>query len=135
MAAEMLQPALPQTPTSNRQRRSNIQYRTTPNSRTDGIRTGTSTRRTTWRSPNNVTPTPQRHRNVGIAPNGEDADLFAEVIALLQSENIKLKCPAELKLRHVIRMREELYEAQIRAYTVTVRELSEKLAEEEGGRS
>jgi hypothetical protein len=70
-----------------------------------------------------------------MTSNDDDADLFAEIIALLQSENIKLKSRAESQLRHVIRMKEELYEARVRTYKATVRELSEKLAEKEEGRS
>ena len=66
-----------------------------------------------------------------MTSNGGETDLFTEVIGLLQSQNIKLKSPTEVQLRHIIKMRVELYETQIRTYQDTVTELSNKLAEAE----
>jgi hypothetical protein len=49
------------------------------------------------------------------------------------AENIRLKSPMEVQLRHIIKMRVELCEAQISTYQDT--ELSKKLAEAEGSSS
>jgi hypothetical protein len=129
---EEQEPSLPQTP-SKRQRTA-AQGRTetyslpAPNSRSYGIHTGI--RKITLQSPNE-TPTPQRYHNFQISSNYGESDLFTEVNALLQSVEIRLKSSTEVKLRHIIKMRVESYETQIRTCQETITELSKRLAETE----
>src|ERR1700744_2606206 len=121
MAAEMQRPAPPRTPTRNRWSGPNMRPPMTPGSRSDGIHSGRSTRigershrfRSGGRarpaprpSSNNGSPTRQGFRNVRMGSDDEEADLSADVIALLQSENVELRSLVEHQLRHLIRVRE-----------------------------
>jgi hypothetical protein len=151
MVAETQQPAPPQTPTSNRRSGSNMPPPRTPGSRNYGARTGTFTPRTAYRSGGtrsgrsartaargsfpNGSPRPQGRVNVQIAPRNEEADLSADVIALLHSANIELSGSVAFQLRHIIRTREKMYEAEISSYIETVEGLSNELVRIEGGGS
>jgi hypothetical protein len=87
------------------------------------------------RSYNIESPTRQGHGNVLMAPDDEEAELYAKIIALLQSEDIELKGWIKLQLRQVIRRREMTYEAEIYSYEEEVKELRNELAKNEGGGS
>jgi hypothetical protein len=103
--------------------------------RNGGTPSGRSARTAARGSFTNGSPRPQGRVNVQIAPRNEEADLSADVIALLHSANIELSGSVAFQLRHIIRTREKMYEAEISSYIETVEGLSNELARIEGGGS